>query len=349
MKAALTHFLPLTLVRRARLLPAAGKVLVRYAQSVSATEVIARAHLGNRHVLVDIARALRIAPEKAASVCDRKVGETVQQGDILADMGGILRRVVRAPADGEIVAFQSGKLLLEVASAALELKAGISGTVAEVFPERGAVIEGTGALAQGIWGNGLLESGLLHVLAKDPMDEFTPRRLQVSLRGAVVLAGHCRQVNALHAAAELPLRGLVLGSMTADLIPVANALKFPVILLEGFGRIPINPVAFKFLETSHGREVCVNAAVLDDFEDQRPELFIPLPASAELPRETADLRPGMRVRMVTMPYAGQVGTILTLKPEPVAIIKGVRAQAAVVELENQKKVTLPLANLDVLE
>ncbi|NPV56148.1 MAG: hypothetical protein HPY76_05660 [Anaerolineae bacterium] len=349
MKTALTHFLPLTLVRRARLLPASGKVLVRYGQQVSGTEVIAQARLQNHHLLVDLSRTLRISPEKAAAVCDRKVGETVQEGDILADMGGLLRRVVRAPADGEIVALQRGKVLIEIASEVITLKAGLSGTVAEVFPDRGAVIEGAGALAQGIWGNGLLDVGVLHVLAQEPLDDFTPRKLDISMRGAVVLGGHCCQANALHMAAELPLRGLVLGSMTADLIPLANSMKFPVILLEGFGRHPINPVAFKFLSTNHGREICLNAAILDDFEDQRPEAFIPLPAGAHLPREMAELKPGMQVRMVNLPYAGQVGTLVTVEPELTQVIAGVRARAAVVKLENDQKITLPLANLDVLE
>ena len=50
-----------------------------------------------------------------------------------------------------------------------------------------------------------------------------------------------------------------------------------------------------------------------------------------------------------MPYTGRVGKLLEIKPGTTQIIKGVRARAAVVQLENEQKITLPLSNLDVVE
>ena len=43
----------------------------------------------------------------------------------------------------------------------------------------------------------------------------------------------------------MPLRGLLLGSMTADLQAVAEKMSYPIILIEGFGHLPLNSAAFK--------------------------------------------------------------------------------------------------------
>ena len=84
--------------------------------------------------------------------------------------------------------------------------------------------------------------------------------IEVSLRGAVVVGGHCRSADVLRAGAELPLRGLVLASMTADLLALAAGLDYPVVVLEGFGRVPLNDAAFQLITTSEKRDASLNAA-----------------------------------------------------------------------------------------
>ena len=77
-----------------------------------------------------------------------------------------------------------------------------------------------GALIQGVWGNGPhVGEGLMVILLKSPDDELQRTDLEVSLRGAIVVAGHCKIPKRCASAASLPLRGLVLASMSSDLIP----------------------------------------------------------------------------------------------------------------------------------
>ena len=59
-----------------------------------------------------------------------------------------------------------GRVLLEVESAPLELRAGIPGVITDLHPERGATIETNGALIQGAWGNGRVGEGLMIPLLK---------------------------------------------------------------------------------------------------------------------------------------------------------------------------------------
>jgi hypothetical protein len=136
MLAPVTHILPVTHIQRTRRLPADGRVLVRTNQKVTTTDVIAESHQEGKHVLVNVRRALGLPSTKdTESLIERKVGEKVQKGDVLATAGRFLPKVVRSPEDGEIVAINNGQVLLEVDSKVFQLKAGFSGNVVEVLPD----------------------------------------------------------------------------------------------------------------------------------------------------------------------------------------------------------------------
>lgn len=350
MPAPVTHFLPLTAIRRARILPAPGRVLVRAGQQVTATDPIAETYLPEQHFLLDVRRALGISSAgKAERLIDRKEGEKVQKGDVIAETGGLFSRVIRAPANGVIVSILNGQVLLEAQSAPLVVRAGMPGLVSEVIPERGALIEANGALIQGVWGNGQVDLGVLLALARTADDPLTRDRLDVSMRGAVVLAGTCAQADALKAAAELPLRGLILGSLHPDLLPIASALKFPIMVVDSIGSQPMNAAAYRILSTNEKRDIAINASPRDPFKGDRPEAVIPLPAAGERAPETDEFRAGQSVRIHGSPYAGQIGEVVAVRSGQVLLQNGLRALAADVRLENNEKVTLPLANLDVLE
>jgi len=69
------------------------------------------------------------------------------------------------------------QVLLEVGEADYELKAGIPGVITKLVSERGAEITFSGALIQGIWGNGRGEVGVLHSLFTAPDDVISTGQL----------------------------------------------------------------------------------------------------------------------------------------------------------------------------
>jgi hypothetical protein len=350
MLAPITHILALTTIRRSRMLPIPGRVLVRNGQRVNATDVVAEASLNEHHIFLDIQSALRLPRSEATGqLTDRKVGEKLTKGDVIAEDGSIFRRVLRAPEDGEIVAIYGPQVLLEVHSKPFTLLAGMSGLVSEVVPEKGVILETDGSLLQGVWGNGLVNQGVLVILARQPDDELTPDRMDVSLRGSVVLGGFCSSADTLRAAAMMPLRGLILSSMTADLIPLALEMEFPIMLLDGFGHLPINDAAYRVLTTSSKRDVCLNACAWDAFKGDRPELVIPLNSSGQLPHESTAFKEGQAVLVRAAPCQGKVGELVALRPGMTPLPNGLRSMAANIKLENNEVITVPLANLDVLE
>lgn len=350
MLAPVIHVLPLATIRRERLLPVPGRVIVRKGQKVNSVDVIAEANLTPEHIVLDLAQGLGLPPEKADQHLQHRAGDQVSEGDVLAGPVGLARRVVRAPRPGKVILAGNGQILMEAESVPFELRAGIPGVISALIPDRGAVIESTGALVQGVWGNGKIDSGLMHVLLSKPEDELTTDHLDVSLRGSVILAGFCGEAKVLYTAAELPLRGLILASMAASLVPIAATMDFPIVVIEGFGLLPLNTPAFNLLSTSDRRETTLNAEPYDIYAGTRPEVVIPLPVAtipAE-PKEIAFFAPEERVRIVRAPFQAKTGNLIALRPGLQAFTSGLWALGAEIQLDNGEEVVLPLANLELL-
>jgi hypothetical protein len=301
--------------------------------------------------MLDIARGLGLTPDVADSYIQRKPGDVLSEGDLIAGPIGWAKRVVRAPRAGKVILAGRGKILLEIDSAAFELRAAYPGIVTSFVPERGIVLETYGALIQGMWGNGGMDTGLLRVLINKPEDVLNADRVDVNLRGSVILGGYCGDASVLQNAAGLPVRGLILASMGASLLREAVKMPYPIVVLEGFGLLPMNAVAFKLLTSHDQREVVLNAELFDPYSTSRPEIVIPLPVSEPPsdPRSATIFAPGQRVRIGRAPYHAYTGTLLTVRPGLDTLPSGVKTATAEVRLENNATVILPLANLEVLE
>jgi hypothetical protein len=339
----------MTVIRRKRYLPISGKVLVRAQQKVVATDVIAEANLQPEYFLLEVARGLRLQAERAERHIQCKVGDQLAEGDVVAGPVGLTRRLIRSPRNGKVVLIGNGQVLLELSGKPFRLKAGISGTVIELVADRGAIIETTGALIQGVWGNGRIENGIMIVLKQSSSQMLVISDIDISTRGSILFATHCADPEALKFAEELPLRGLILASMVPDLIPVAKKLQISVIVLEGFGRMKMHSVVNKLLSSSDKREISINAEPWNRFTGTRPEIVIPVsaPGSVSTPQEIGAFSLGKRVHILRAPKAGEIGTIVNLK-DVAHFPGGLRATSVEVRLESGENHVFPIANLELL-
>jgi hypothetical protein len=350
MQAPVHHVIGLTTIVRERVLPVAGKVVVRLQQKVNAGDVVAETRWAREHTMLDVARLLGITANAADRLIKCKVDDRLAAGTEIAVGKGFFPQTVRVPREGRVVAVGGGQVLMEVGETKMELRAGIPGTVIEILPERGVVIQATGGLIQGMWGNGRIDSGALVNLTEGPESVLTAGRLDVSLRGSIILAGIVKDAETLQAAAELPVRGLILSSIYPSLIQKAREMRFPIIATEGFGPLPMNSVAYKLLSTNAKREVTVNAEVFDRYTGARPEVIIHLPISSTppTPNDVDTFATGAQVRMRRPPHMGMIGSIVSIKPGLSTLPSGLRAPAAEVKLENDETVLAPLVNLEVV-
>lgn len=350
MLASVLHILPLTTIQRERLLPVPGVVHARLNQRVTANDVVAEARWAREHILLDVARKLRVSAAAADRLIRCKEGDELAPNFLIASRGGLFPREARAPREGRVVVIGGGRVLMEVGEAAIALRAGLSGQIVRVIPERGVVIQTAGALVQGVWGNGRTDTGLLVNLMEKPDSILEAGRLDISMRGSVILAGAPRDADALHAAAELPVRGLILSSLHPSLIPLALQMRYPIVVTDGLGRYPMNSAAYRLLTTNAKREATLRAEPFDRYSGARPEIIIPLPVSVE-PAPPNDVEPfesGRQVRLRAAPNYGTIGSLVRLRPGLTALPSGVRAPAADVRLESGEEILVPLANLEVV-
>jgi hypothetical protein len=350
MLASIVHILPLTSIRRERVLPVPGRVLVRQGQTVQPRDIIAEAAIAPEHLLLNVSRSLGVSSKKVQSLIQREIGERVTEGDLIAGPVGITRKVLRAPVSGRIALIQAGKIMLEVETPPYQLRSGMAGVVTDLIADRGAIIETVGALVQGVWGNDRMDFGLMQNKLEEPDSKLTREQLDVSLRGTVVLGGYCDDPKALSNAADIPLRGLILSSMSASLVPLAAKMPFAVIVLRGFGFRLLDSASYKLLTSNENREIVVNAVVFDRFSGTRPEVVIPLPSPEEPPHppETENYSAGQKVRLAHSFDPDAIGTIEHITDKPVILPSGLRSVSAQINLESGESVIMPLANLEIL-
>jgi hypothetical protein len=357
-----THVLPLTTIERRRLLPVAGTVLVRSGQDVKATDVIATADVYAEHISLDLARGLGVSKTKVASLLKRKIGEEIQKGDVIASRPGMMSRSVRAPKDGKLVAVGGGQALMQVSRTPFKLQAGIPGKVFKVEADYGAIIRMTGAWVQGVWGNGKLETGGLYIAADSPDHIATVRDLDPSQRGQVMLAGHCSSAEFLEGLIQIKMKGLILGSLSTRLRPMAAQMPYPIMVLGGFGKIPINEMAFRLLSTSADRGITLNAAKFDRVSGERPEAVIPVTGQGDVPMpiQLAQVDIGQQVHILRDPHQGRVGTVSRIMGVT-RLENGLHADSVEVLMPTAptedlgtetgplgERVIIPLANLEVI-
>jgi hypothetical protein len=344
----------LTSIRRERLLPVPGQVLVGPGEMVGPADVVARCQLPGEVRVLDVCRTLGIPRTRVAKYMRKSVGDTVQVNDLLAAPRGPLgqiRKGCRSPVDGQVAEIRDGLILIESAATTLELRAHIRGEVANVMPNRGVVISMTGALIQAMWGSGGETEGVLKILVDSPQKPLRARAIDVSCHGTIVVGGRILDEDVLEQAIEARIRGIIVGGMDAGLCQNLATLPFPVLLTEGFGTLPMSQPVFTLLQSNVGREALLSADTRTRRDARRPEVLIPLRNGQPASEEGAGILPmkvGALVRALRAPYLGGVGTVLDLPTQPQRIESGARLPVAVVELQDGEQVSIPLANLELI-
>jgi hypothetical protein len=346
-----THVSPLTTIRRERMLPLPGEVVVHVGQRVEPLDAVARAAIPGGYCIVEVALALKVQEGSIRQYLLKHEGDEVKAGEPIAVQRGLFRRAVRSPVDGFLAAVGAGQALIEAGTAVVELRAGMRGRISSVRSNWGVVIETAGTVVQGMWGNGKEGHGVLKTLTDSPHGVLTRESIEVGFQGAVILAGQGMTLEALELAREMQVRGIIVGSLEAALLQAAKAAEFPIIVTEGWGAIPMSPIILDVLKAQDGREISLNAQVRTGWEPVRPEVIVPLLASKAPPvKPVADspLEEGATVRLLRQPYTGATGTVVALPASPRRLATGGTFLGAEVELPTHERIFAPFANLELI-
>jgi hypothetical protein len=349
-----TQATPLTVIKRERLLPVRGEVLVGMGARVEPIDVVARTSLGGELHVVDAGKVLAVKSGDLEKYLLKAVGDTVKEGEAIAVKGGgliPLRRVCRSPVAGRIVAIGSGRVVLESRAETFELHAHFKGTVVSVMPSLGVVIETVGALVQGIWGAGGEAQGVLKMLAEDPKEKLATEAIDVGCHNSILVGGSLVDVEALERAKQMRVRGIVVGGIEAELRERASDFSCPVIITEGMGQVPMASAIFELLRSNAGREASISGMTQLRWGAVRPEIIIPLQGRGATPSPQqlgGALEVGAQVRVIRQPYLGSVGQVVGLPSQPRTVDSGARLRGAEVELEGKGRVFVPYADLELI-
>ncbi|MEA3375665.1 MAG: hypothetical protein U9R72_05645 [Chloroflexota bacterium] len=346
-----TQIRGLTSIRRERVLPRPGRILVSPGDRVEATQVVARTDLPGDFRILAVARRLGVSASKIEEYLQVDLGDTVQRGTVIARRGGFARRSIESPIDGVVTAKGEGRILIEAQPTPFELHAHIPGIVLEVDDSGRVVIQARGALIQGAWGSNGESVGVLKVMTDRPHSPLDSRSIDPSCHGAILIGGVTLEQRVLERAEDIEARGLITGGLITELVPVVEQLPFPILVTDGIGEIPMADPIFDLLSENEGEEASIAGHVEPRWRRRRPEVIIPKPDQDPRGSEEGGdgkLVVGTRVRIVRAPYRGCIGEIVGLPRRARRIETGARVHCAEVDIGQDVPVSVPLVNLDVL-
>lgn len=336
-------------IRRSRRLSVVGEVLTPVGLDVNAVQVVARSAELSGFQIIQASEHLKIVPEKLANYLLVEAGTVVQKGTPLIRKPGLFGRskIYRSPVNGYLNQIIDGCLVIQYTNEVTELRAGLPGRVVSIIPERGVVIEATGAVVQAIWDSGKDGYGRLVAVTQTPADGLPAGLAGGQVRATVLVAGIATDLAEMQALENEGVRGLIVGSLPAGLIPEVEKLAYPVFVTEGIGIIPMATPIFDLLRQSAGREVALLAASGGP-RPQPAEIVIPLPTSGRVETSQEALTIGATVRVIDLQGQVNVGKVLRLHQQPLKHKLGYSLPGAEVVLANGDTMYVPYPNMEIL-
>jgi len=358
-------------IRKQRILPLKGEVLVEQGMAVKAEDVVAKTDLpGNVHP-VNVANILGIVPEDLEHFMLVKQGGAVNKDEPIAmtkGFFGLFKSSCNSPADGTIenISKVTGQVLVRGAPLPVSVDAYIDGTVIEVIENEGVVVETRGAFVQGIFGIGGEACGALRMVCGSPKDVMDKSSIPDDCKGQILVGGSLVTSDATKRAIELGAVGIVVGGLAdQDLrdflgydigvaITGSEQLGATLVITEGFGEINMASSTFEILKSNEGRRASINGATQIRAGVLRPEVVIPHDTAQEQQSEADEkssvgLQVGSEVRVIRDPYFGRLGTVTALPPELRKLETESSVRVLEVEFDDGAKTILPRANVETIE
>lgn len=362
--------LEFTTVEKERRLPLPGQILTEEGKRVSAEQVVAKTSLPGNVQTCNVAGLLGILADEIEEAMIKKVGDEVQKGEVIAQskgLFGLFKSTVKSPIAGKIESASkiTGQVILREPPIPVEVIAYIDGDVCGVIANEGVTIRTKGSFIQGIFGIGGETIGELAQAVDDPSAVLTEQDINDSYRDKIVFGGSMVTYDALQRARDAGIKGVIVGGiedqdlrrfMGYDIgVAITGSEKcgLTLIVTEGFGRLSMADRTFGLLKTLGGRKASINGATQIRAGVMRPEVIVPMEQSiakkiAPISSGTG-LELGMRVRIIREPFFGAIGTVKDLPVALTSIDTESSVRVLVVELPDKRAVTLPRANVEIIE
>jgi hypothetical protein len=335
-------------VHRVRL-PIGAVPMVEVGHQVEPAEVLATRRPPGPGTSIPVASRLHRSPADAAGCLSVTPGSYLDAGERLAEDRG---REVTVPSACLFLAYDrdDGSALVAPLLGNEPVVGHVRGEVSGIDDD-GMDLRIAGALLEGVGGTGGAVHGELRVAVHDPGEELRASMIDVGATGKIVVGGSRASAETLTRARAMGVAGIVLGGVLDKELRDFEATQrrrrqvggvrgdFAVVLLEGYGKVGLDPGLFAWLRAHEGRMASLFG------ESARVYVYDagPPPARRALPRV------GDRVIAHRRPHAGRAGELVRLLDAPHAMASGIVARSALVRFEGGPTAIVPLANLEATE
>jgi len=359
------------LVKKSRILPLKGEVIVKVGDRVQPDDVVARTHLPGNVVPLNVSNKLGVPPEDMKEMMLKKEGDPIKEGEMIALKKSFIKffsSPCDATIDGTVESISSvtGQVLQRGHPIPVEVKAYIQGEITEVIPSEGVVVSCKASFIQGIFGIGGETNGIIHIVTEDNTTVLSDKLITPEHKDKIIIGGSLVTAEALKKAIEIGVRGIVVGGLDdKDLrdflgydigvaITGSEDKGTTLVITEGFGHINMAEKTFSLLKKHEGETASINGATQIRAGVLRPEVVIPAVSEnqvsdVETTSEISGLTVGTPIRVIRHPYFGKLGTVTSL-PAPLQKLESESmARVLEVEFEPGQKVIIPRANVEMIE
>lgn len=358
------------ILRKDRILPLKGEVIVKKGDIVKSEDIVAKTELPGDIVPINIANKLSISPNEVPHKMLKKAGEKIKNGEILAVTNtffGLFKNKVLSPFDGTIenISNITGQVLLRQPPIPVQISAFIDGIVSKVYPQEGVQIETKAAYVQGIFGIGGEVIGELKMVVSSPDKVLTADDITPDCKGKIIVGGKMVEYEAIKKAVSLKVKGIVVGGLDdKDLrkflgydigVAITGHEKkgLTLVVTEGFGSINMANETFNLLNKFEGYKTSIHGKTQIRAGVMRPEIIIPIKFKTEDLKQKAKkitgLKIGSQIRIIREPHFGKIGKVTAL-PEDLAVVQSeTKVRILKAHLEDGKEVIVPRANVEAIE
>lgn len=358
---ALLHF--------SRRLPLAGSVKVNKGDRVGFDQVVAHTMLPGRVEMVNLASKLGVGASELPHVLLKSEGDNIERDEVLAyskGFFGFFKVPYKSPITGtlESISKATGQIILRREPRPIDIKAYVDGVVEEVEENQGVTVKTFGSLIQGIFGLGGETGGPIALACSKPDQRLSADSLLEEHRGKILVVGQLVTADMVKKAAKIGVSALIGGGIddsdVRDLlgydlgvaITGNEKLGVTVVVTEGFGPLGIAEKTFQLLKDRVGKRASVSGATQIRAGVIRPEIIVTdLEGDWENSEDAPDLEleVGVAVRLIREPHFGRLGKVTGLPSKPAIIPSGAKVRVAEIELNDGVSLTLPRANLELIE
>lgn len=323
-----------------------SEILVKEGDTVSPSDILGETKPSAGFHIVNTAITLDVPPKNARQYVVRKVGERIYKGEILAERPKMFSKdtiKVNTPIDGIIQQINeaNGQVLLKMIRKQEYIPSGVWGKVVKIDTQNEIQIETQVLEIQGKIGRGFERGGSIKLIGSQH-ETIHEHLIKEEYFGKIVVGGCMITREAIGKCVSLGIVGCVTGGLDFKDVLAINPnsdIGVSLIMLEGYGTLPINDTTYQTLSK------CDNFYSFINGKDGK--LIIPMES---IPEAKATVNPklevGANVRIIFDFGIGQTGSVKELIPT-YTFPSGIKTGAVRVATRNTEQI-VPISNIEIL-